>query len=89
MTTELFGLLKAALWPLTTLIIVMMYKQEIRNILIEVPSLTRRLLSLKTLGTEISLDSLSRELPKAEEAAKSLVVPELPKPEREPKNGNV
>jgi hypothetical protein len=89
MTTELFGLLRAVLWPLTTLIIVMMYKQEIRNILIEVPSLTRRLLSLKTLGTEISLDSLSRELPKAEEAVKSLVVTELPKPEREPKNGNV
>jgi hypothetical protein len=89
MTAELFGLLKAALWPLTTLIVVSMYRHEIRNILIEVPSLTRRLLSLKALGTEISLDSLSRELPRAEENAKNLSIPLVPGPEREPKNGNV
>lgn len=89
MTAELFGLLKAALWPLTTLIVVLMYRGEIRNILVEVPALTRRLLSLKALGTEISLDSLSRELPKAEETAKNSVIPLLPEPEREPKNGNI
>jgi hypothetical protein len=75
MTAELFGLLKAALWPLTTLIVVLMYRDEIRSILIEVPSLTRRLLSIKAPGVEISVESLSREIPTAEEIAKETALP--------------
>lgn len=89
MVAEVFSLLRALLWPVTTLIIVLMYRHEIRRILIEVPSLTRRVVSLKALGAEVNLDSLTQELPKAEEASKGLVIPFLSPPERESPDGTI
>lgn len=88
MTAERFGLLRAALWPLTTLVVVLMYREEIRNILAEVPSLARRLLSIKAPGVEISVESLSREIPTAEEIVRETTVPLVLSQPKEPTDGN-
>jgi hypothetical protein len=90
MIAELFGLLRAMLWPAITLMFLLMYRREIRNILGEIPALTRRLLTLKALGAELSLDALERELPKAEDTSKEANLPLLDPPSRsgESKHGN-
>ena len=88
---ELFSLLRAMLWPAITLTFLLMYRGEIRNILAEIPALTRRLLTLKALGAELSLDALERELPKAEDSSKEANLPLLldpPPRSGELKHGN-
>jgi hypothetical protein len=83
------ALLKALSWPDIALIFLLMYRREIRSILAEVPELTRRLLTLKALGAELSLDSLERELPKAEDSSREVSLPVGLTPERKTPDGSV
>ena len=91
MAQGVISLLTAMVWPVTTLVIVFMFRSEIRNILLEVPNITRRLLSVKALGAEVTMDVLSRELPKTEDASKQSNLPLVPEPSPRPgelKHGN-
>ena len=80
---EFVELVKALAWPLVVLVIVLLFSNEIRSLLKEMPNVVRRLRSVEALGAKAeleTLDSTSRELPAAEAQAKllSLPIPQIP-----------
>jgi hypothetical protein len=75
MAIEIFGLIKAVVWPVFLVWVVLKFEKEIRAILAEITPLLRRPLKLKAPGVEILLGNLENELPRAEDATKSLSLP--------------
>ena len=80
---EFVELVKALAWPLVVLVVVLLFRKEIRSLLEEMPTVVKRLRSVEALGAKAELETLestSKELPAAEPQAKllSLPVPQIP-----------
>ena len=83
---EYVELVKALVWPIVVLIVVLMFRKELRCLMREMPNVVRRMRSAHALGVEIELDKLGEELVGAESKASSVSLPMppalLPSPSR-------
>ena len=77
---EFVELVKALAWPLVVLVIVLLFSNEIRSLLKEMPNVVRRLRSVEALGAKAELETLDSTSKAAEPQAKlfSLPVPQIP-----------
>jgi len=76
---EFVELVKALAWPLVVIVTVLLFRNEIRSLLKEMPNAVKRL-SVEALGAKVVLETLDSTSKAAEPQAKllSLPVPQIP-----------
>jgi hypothetical protein len=75
MLHEIVELVKALAWPLVVLFVVFKFGPEIRSLLSEIPSFSRRVRTADLLGAKIELEALGHDLSLAQKEAPRLALP--------------
>ena len=69
---EIISLIRAVIWPVTLVALMLIFRKQVARILAELPLLLRRLVSGKALGIEVHLREIESTLPTAEREAGAL-----------------